>query len=250
MEASVSSGNKTSFKAGDKKARNEAVLQYAPLVRNIVERIALKIPIREADREDLVNVGMMGLMSAVEKFDEKRNVQFKTYATYRIRGAVLDELRARDWVPRSVRSTDNKLEEAFSFLQRSLGKPPSDEEMADHLGIPLDGYYRMLDEVRAVSFISTEDLPPDYLERYNPADMLHHVDEGNPFDMLSGKELRKKLKDAIEILPEKERLVLALYYYEELTMKEIGKVMSLTESRVCQLHSKAILRLRGSIKDL
>ncbi len=250
MEASVSSGNKRSAKARENASRNEVVMQYAPLVRHIVDRISLKIPIRDSDREDLVNVGIIGLMSAVEKFDEKRNVQFKTYATYRIRGAILDELRARDWVPRSVRSTDSRLEGAFKTLQRTLGKPPTDEDVAEHLNVSLDEYYRMVDDVKFVSIVSTEDLPSDYMERYNPADMLQHVDEGNPFKMLSGKEIRNRLKEAIEQLPEKEKLVLALYYYEELTMKEIGKVLGLTESRVCQLHSKAVLRLRGGVRDL
>ncbi len=243
-----SSGKTSSIKAAHKHKRDDLIMKYAPLVKNIVGRLAAKLPIDSADKEDLVNVGVMGLMSALDKYDKSRNVQFETYASFRIRGAVLDELRAKDWVPRATRSKDNKIEGAMNALKRNLGRAPSEGEIAGHLGISLNDYFKLLDEARCVSMISTEDLPPDYLEKYSREDVLEQISEGNPLNMLVDMEFKDKLKQAIDQLPPKEKLVLSLYYYEELTMKETGRVMDLTESRVCQLHAQAVLRLRGMVK--
>ncbi len=243
-----SSGKTSSIKAAHKKKRDELIMRYAPLVKNIVGRLASKLPIDAADKEDLINVGIMGLMSALEKFDKTRNVQFETYASFRIRGAVLDELRAKDWVPRATRSKDNKIENAMNALRKQLGRAPGEVEIAAHLGITLNEYHKMLDEARCVSLISTEDLPPDYLEKYSREDILEGINEGNPLNMLVDMEFKDKLKQAIDQLPQKEKLVLSLYYFEELTMKETGRIMELTESRVCQLHAQAVLRLRGMVK--
>jgi len=193
-------------------------------------------------------VGIMGLMSALEKYDKNRNVQFETYASFRIRGAVLDELRAKDWVPRATRSKDNKLENAMEVLGKKLGRAPTEDEIAQQLNIPLEEYFKLLDEARCISLISTEDLPPDYLERYSREDIVEEISAGNPLNLLVNMEIKDKLKKAVDRLPEKERLVLSLYYFEEMTMKETGRVMSLTESRVCQLHAQAVLRLRSMVK--
>ncbi|MEE9912667.1 MAG: FliA/WhiG family RNA polymerase sigma factor [Deltaproteobacteria bacterium] len=243
-----SSGKTSSTNTAHKRNRDQLIMQYAPLVKNIVGRLASKLPIDAADKEDLVNVGIMGLMSALEKYDKSRNVQFETYASFRIRGAVLDELRAKDWVPRATRSKDSKIEGAMHALRKNLGRAPSEAEIAGHLGITIDEYFKLLDEARCVSLISTEDLPPDYLEKYSREDVLEEINEGNPLRMLVDMEFKDKLKQAIDQLPSKEKLVLSLYYYEELTMKEAGRVMELTESRVCQLHAQAVLRLRGMVK--
>jgi len=232
----------------DKKKREKLIMKYAPLVKNIVGRLAAKLPIDSADKEDLVNVGIMGLMSALEKYDKNRNVQFETYASFRIRGAVLDELRAKDWVPRATRSKDNKLENAMEVLGKKLGRAPTEDEIAQQLNIPLEEYFKLLDEARCISLISTEDLPPDYLERYSREDIVEEISAGNPLNLLVNMEIKDKLKKAVDKLPEKERLVLSLYYFEEMTMKETGRVMSLTESRVCQLHAQAVLRLRSMVK--
>ena len=232
----------------DKKKREKLIMQYAPLVKNIVGRLAAKLPIDMADKEDLVNVGIMGLMSALEKYDKTRNVQFETYASFRIRGAVLDELRAKDWVPRATRSKDNKLENAMAVLEKKLGRAPTEDEIAQQLNIPLEEYFKLLDEARCISLISTEDLPPDYLERYSREDIVEEISAGNPLNLLVNMEIKDKLKKAIDRLPEKERLVLSLYYFEELTMKETGRVMALTESRVCQLHAQAVTRLKSMVK--
>jgi len=235
------------IKPADKSKRNELIMKYAPLVKNIVGRLAAKLPIDSADKEDLINVGIMGLMSALEKFDKTRNVQFETYASFRIRGAVLDELRAKDWVPRATRSKDNKLEGAMVALRKRLGRAPGEEEIAAHLGISLEVYFKLLDDARCVALISTENLPPDYLERYSREDIMDEISKGNPLNSLVNMEVKDNLKKAIDQLPEKERLVLSLYYYEEMTMKEAGRVMDLTESRVCQLHAQAVLRLKSSV---
>ena len=243
-----SSGKTSSTKIAHKRNRDALIMQYAPLVKNIVGRLASKLPIDAADKEDLVNVGIMGLMSALEKYDKSRNVQFETYASFRIRGAVLDELRAKDWGPRATRSKDNKIESAMNALKKSLGRAPGESEIAAHLGISLDDYFKLLDEARCVSIISTEDLPPDYLEKFSREDVLEEINAGNPLRMLVDMEFKDKLRQAIDQLPPKEKLVLSLYYFEELTMKEAGRVMELTESRVCQLHAQAVLRLRGMVK--
>jgi len=233
----------------DKKTRDALIIQYAPLVKTIVLRMAAKFPIDAADKEDLINVGIIGLMSALEKYDARRNVQFETYAHFRIRGAVLDELRLRDWMPRSTRNKDSHLEDAFAQLQGKLGRAPLEAELAEYLGLTLDEYFSLLNEVKRISIISQEDLPPDYLETHGSAAVMGAVEHGNPLQHLTSQELIKGLKKAIAALPEKEKIVLSLYYYEELTMKEIGKVLELTESRVCQIHAQATLRLRAVVKD-
>jgi RNA polymerase sigma factor FliA len=234
----------------DLKDRDTLILKYLPFVKVVVGRMASKLPIHAVDKEDLINVGIIGLMSAIEHFDDGRNVRFETYASIRIRGAVLDELRARDWVPRLVRSKDNKISKAVTALQKLLGRAPEDFEIAEHIGISLEEYFQMLDDSRCFSLISSEDLPRDYLESYSASDVIKAIDQGSVLDLITDHEFKTQLKDAIEMLPQKERLVLNLYYYEELTMKEVGKVLDLTESRVCQLHSQAIIRLRTSIKKL
>lgn len=234
-------------RAMDKNHRDELIMKYAPLVKTIVLRMASRLPIDEADKEDLFNVGILGLMSALEKYDERRNVQFETYARFRIKGAVLDELRARDWLPRSTRNKDSRLEEALRELERELGRPPEEEEIARFLGISLADYHALLDEVKSVTLLSQEDLPQEYLENQRAA---LDLEQGDPLRNLLGQELVAGLKKALDTLPKKERLVLNLYYYEELTMKEIGQILELTESRVCQIHAQAILRLKSMMRHL
>lgn len=248
QEVSNSSGRVLSTRIVDKTERDKLIVKYTPLVKNIVERIAAKVPKHVAEREDLIHVGIIGLISALDKFDKTRNVQFETYARFRIRGAVLDELRSRDWQPRSARNKDTKIENAFRDLQKKLGRQPDEAEVAEHLGVSLEDYFQLLDDACGVSLLSSEDLPPDYCEKYASYDVMEKIDQGNPLSILAKDETKRILKGAIEALPQKEKLVLSMYYYEELTMKEIGLVLKLTESRVCQLHSQAVLRLRGRVK--
>ena len=233
----------------DNKERNKQVIKYAPLVKNIVERLAMRLP-DHVDKKDLTNVGVIGLISALERFDKRRNVRFETYARFRIRGAILDELRSRDTLSRSARSKDTKLEKALITLQKDLGRPPTDEEVSDYFGISLEDYYKLLDEAKSISILSSDDLPPNYCEKYGHYDVLEKIDQGDPFAIITRNELKKILKNSIDSLPEKEKIVLSLYYYEELTLKEIGAVLDLTESRICQIHSHAVLRLRGVLKEL
>lgn len=232
------------------KDRNQLIMKYVPLVKNVVGRMIGRLPSHLIDKEDLLHVGIMGLMSALEKYDASRDVQFETYAHFRIRGAILDEMRSRDWVPRSTRSKENQLDKAFAALQIKLGRFPTEEEIADFLALSLDDYYQLLDQSRSVSLISSEDLPGDYLDKLSQDEILATIDHGNPLEILKQSEMRDGLKEAIDNLPERERLVLSLYYYEELTMKEIGSILSLTESRVCQIHTHAIFTLRGKVKHL
>jgi RNA polymerase sigma factor for flagellar operon FliA len=233
----------------NKNERDALIMKYAPLVKSVVGRLTFKLPIDPKDREGLVNVGIIGLMGALEKFDSARNVQFETYARFRIRGAVLDELRLQDWVPRSVRTKDGKLEKAFHTLQKTLGRPPDEEEVADYLRITLEQYFKLLDETKGIPLISQEDLTPDYIETHGVSEVLKTVELENPLDGLVGKELQHRLKQTIEALPQKEKLVISLYYDDEMTMKEIGAILDLTESRVCQLHTQAILHLRSAMKE-
>jgi RNA polymerase sigma factor for flagellar operon FliA len=234
----------------NKSERDKLIMKYAPLVKHIVGRIAYKLPIDASNRDDLINVGIIGLMEALDKYDDKRNVQFETYARFRIRGAILDELRARDWVPRSVRNKDSKLEKAFQALKKNLGRQPDEYEVAEFLGMTLEQYYKLLDETKGISLISQEDMNPDAMESESYFDVMGVADSHNPLDLVSGKELKHKLKGVIDELPHKEKIVISLYYYDEMTMKEIGCILDLTESRVCQLHTQAILRLKSAVKDL
>ncbi len=233
----------------DKKKREEQIMKYVPLVKNVVGRIMLRLP-SHVDKEDLINVGVIGLMSALERFDETKNVKFETYARFRIRGAILDELRSRDAVSRSARNKGAKLEKAYAVLQVELGRMPTDEEVIGYLNISLEQYYKLLNDARGVYILNTDDLSPDYLRKNTPQDVLEKIDQDNPLSFITSTETKEVLKSAIEALPEKERIVLSLYYYEELTLLEIGKVMELTESRICQIHSKAILKLRSVLKTL
>jgi RNA polymerase sigma factor for flagellar operon FliA len=233
----------------EKKSRDELILKYCPFVKNVVLKMAVKFPIDRADMDDLINVGIIGLMGAIEKYDSGRNVQFETFAYLRIKGAVLDEMRQRDWASRSARSKDSSIEKALAELKKELGRQPCEEEIAAYLGVSMDEYFELLGDARGVSILSAEDLPPDYLEKHSSADVFDSLQGENPLRNLIGSELMTGLKTSIDALPEKEKLVLSLYYYEELTMKEIGRVMELTESRVCQLHSQAVLRMRGVVKD-
>jgi RNA polymerase sigma factor for flagellar operon FliA len=233
----------------DKMTRDEKIMKYAPLVKNIVERIAMRLP-SHIDKEDLINVGIIGLMSALERFDESKKIRFETYARFRIRGAILDELRSRDTVSRSARTKDAKLEGAFSALQRELGRMPTEEEVSEYLNISLDQYYKMLDDAKGVCILHSDDLPPEYFERYVQKDVLEKIDQGDPLSLITRMEMKDILKGAIDALPEKDRIVLSLYYYEELTFREIGEVLELTESRICQIHSQAVLKLRSALKTL
>lgn len=239
-------------KAGYDAAQREAlILEHTPLIRYVAGRIAMRLP-SHVPLEDLYSAGVLGLIDAVDKYDPRQNVKFKTYAEFRIRGAILDELRAMDWVPRSVRRKSSKLEDAYHTVQNQLGRAASDEEVASALGVSLDEFFHLLDEVKGVNLLSLDDQnsPLANLDSEQVLEALGREDNEDPLTQLGLAELRRAVASAIEGLPEKEKLVVSLYYYDELTMREIGEVLGYTESRISQMHTKAILRLRARLRDV
>jgi|SRR5690606_3928401 len=229
-------------------ARNRLLLTYAPLVRYVADRVAIALP-PNVDVDDLVSQGVIGLFDALEKFQPDRGVKFETYALARIRGSIIDGLRAGDWVPRSVRRRARELEQTIAELEGKLGRSATDQEIIEALGITPQDYYRWLREVRAATLTSLDDIwNPEAGEesRLVFRDMISD-DEPGPEQRFEEMELRRQLAQAIEALPERERMVIALYYHEGLTLKEIGRVLGVSESRVCQLHTKSLLRLRAHL---
>ncbi|MBI5521260.1 MAG: FliA/WhiG family RNA polymerase sigma factor [Desulfarculus sp.] len=239
-------------KAGYDAAEREAlILEHTPLIRYVAGRIAMRLP-SHVPLEDLYSAGVLGLIDAVDKFDPRQNVKFKTYAEFRIRGAILDELRAMDWVPRSVRKKSSRLEDTYHKVQSQLGRAASDEEVAQALGVSLEEFFHLLDEVKGVNLLSLDDQnsPLANLDSEQVLEALGREDNEDPLTQLGLAELRRAVASAIEGLPEKEKLVVSLYYYDELTMREIGEVLGYTESRISQMHTKAILRLRARLRDV
>lgn len=229
--------------------RDRLIMEYAPLVKYIANRIAMRLP-PHIDVDDLINAGVLGLIDAIEKFDPSKEVKFKTYAEIRIKGAILDELRAMDWIPRSIRKVINRLMGAYHELEQQLGRPAKDEEMAELLGLEMEEFYKLLKQSAGVPLISL-DVLVDYEEKKrNILSCLEDPKSVNGFGIMGLSEVKDAIAKAIDDLPEKEKQVISLYYYDELTMKEIGKVLDLTESRVSQIHTKAVLRLKVRIKDL
>ncbi len=232
--------------------REHLVLEHTPLIRYIVNRIAVRLP-SHIDLDDLHNTGVIGLMDAIEKYDPDKNCKFKTYAEFRIKGAILDQLRSLDWVPRSVRQKSRRLERAYGEVEQRLGRSASEEEVADSLGLQLDKFHELLNQVRGISLVNLEEIRgtnSDGDRTGSFADIVEDVHSENPFASLKLNEMKHVVADTIGTLPEKERLVISLYYYEDLNMKEIGGILGITESRVCQIHTKAMLRLRSKLKGM
>jgi RNA polymerase sigma factor FliA len=201
------------------------------------------------DEGDLVSYGLLGLIGAIERYDPDRDIKFETYAIARIRGSIIDELRALDWVPRSVRSRAREIERAIAALEAKLGRAPTDEEIADKVGISVDELEESLSDISRSSIAALDELwsVSGEGDQVSLLDTLEDPDSVRPADALDETELREILGDAISRLPEREKLVITLYYYEELTLREIGEVLGVTESRISQLHTKAILRLKARL---
>jgi RNA polymerase sigma factor for flagellar operon FliA len=240
---------KTKVKRSNKKDpgyRDQLITEYLPYVKRIVQRLALHLP-SSVDIDDLMNVGVIGLIQAVDRYDPKRDNKFMTYAVFRIKGAVLSELRARDFLSRSNRRKMRELEKVYSRLEQKLGREVEDNEVAKELGIELEQIYRTK-QISSISFLSFEELG---LSSKDEKEKLFNFLVGNNEDALSLarlKELKIALAKAIDELPEKEKLVVSLYYLDELTMKEAGEVLGITESRVSQIHSQAIIHLRAKLR--
>jgi RNA polymerase sigma factor for flagellar operon FliA len=241
---------KQDTKGVDGKLRDQLIMDYAPLIRFVAQRIAARLP-SNIDIDDLISAGVIGLMDAIEKYDPSRDNKFKTYAEFRIRGAILDELRSQDWVPRSVRDKAKKIEKTYAELEQKLGRAVTDEELSAALGIELEEYYDMVSKVKAVTLLSIDELSgPNQQDRKSLLECLENVSSKNPFTQLKSKGIRDLLVKHIDELPEKQKLVLSLYYYEDLNLKEIGKILEVTESRVSQLHTQAVEKLRSKLKPI
>ena len=230
--------------------RERLIREYAGLIKFIAQKIASRLP-SNIELDDLISSGVIGLMDAIDKYDSSRDNKFKTYAEFRIRGAILDELRSQDWVPRSIREKAKILERAYAKIEQEKGRQATDDEVCIQLGLTTEQYHEMINEVRSVSLLSYDDL-----SNLSNADKrsLHGAGENNskvptPFSEVNVAHLKKLVAEAIEDLPEKQRLVLSLYYYEDLNLKEIGRVLDVTESRVSQLHSQAVLKLKARLRN-
>jgi RNA polymerase sigma factor for flagellar operon FliA len=224
----------------DIKHREELILKYAPLVKRIAERMAMRLP-PHISGEELIGPGILGLFDAIEKFDSTKGIQFRTYANLRIKGAILDELRKMDWISRSVRRNINQIEEVIRALELKLDRAPRDDEIAEEMGLDVDSYYRIISRSCGVNLLSLDEL---MLDGSTPKLSKQVADAPSPLDELKIKEIKAVISKALSTLSKKEQLVMSLYYFEELTLKEIAGVLDLTESRISQIHSKAILRLR------
>ena len=228
--------------------RDALIQETLPLIKHIAHRVAIRLP-SNVEIRDLINAGVLGLMDAIEKFEPERNVKFKTYAEVRIRGAILDSLRDLDWAPRSLRKKSKDLERMYADLSQKLGRPATDEEVSEAMGENIEDFHALVDQLHGLTIGSFENLSDsEDSENY----INYYPDDGSndPYMKFESNELTRLLAEAIEELPEKERLVLSLYYFEEFTMKEIGALLGVNESRVSQLHTKATLRLRGKLGKL
>jgi len=229
--------------------RERLILEYLPLVKHVAGRLAVALP-PYVEFNDLVGYGVFGLVEAIERYDVERGVRFETYAATRIRGAILDGLRAADWVPRSLRQKGREVEQAIARLEAQLGRPATDQEIAQELGMSLAEYDRLAAELSSVALVSLDDVwlaDPEEESHLRVLETVSDEATANPQEQLEEQELERAVAEAIDQLPERERQVVALYYREGLTLKEIGQVLGVTESRVCQIHAKAILRLRAHL---
>ena len=234
---------------GDETARERLVVAYSPLVKFIAGRMASGLP-SHVEEGDLISYGLLGLIGAIERFDPEREIKFETFAVARVKGAIIDELRSLDWVPRSVRSRARDVEKAHAALEAELQHAPTDEEMADKLKMTVEEFQETLLEIANSSVLALDDLwtfadPEGGGGQISVLDTIRDPNAIDPESEAQTTELKDRLADAIESLPDRERLVIALYYYESLTLREIGEVLGVTESRVSQLHTKAVLALRS-----
>jgi len=226
---------------------NAMIKQYSPLVRRLAHQMIAKLP-ANVEIDDLIQVGLIGLTDAMTRFDSAQGVQFETFATQRIRGAMLDELRGSDWMSRGNRKQQREIEVAVHKLQQQLGRAPAESEIAKQMGLSLADYQELLGKVRGTQLVYLEDMSGDdgdndFLDR-------HVADENeNPVALLQDHRMRLALIEAIKTLPEREQFVMSMYYEQDMNLKEIAAVLGVTESRICQLHSQSIARLRAKLRD-
>ena len=238
-------------KTKDSAIRDAFVKQYAPLVKYVAGKIAVSMP-HNVEFDDLVGFGVFGLFDAIQKFDPDRHIKFKTYAVTRIRGAIFDELRSIDWVPRSVRQKSREVEDTMRRLESSLGRSASDRELAGAMGVSIKDFEKTMLKISSTSILSLSDIwyTGEDNDKVSIGDSIESPRSMNPEAIVEKEEIRQVIMRTLDELPDKEKKVLVLYYYEDLTLKEIGKVLEVTESRVSQLHTKAIMRLRSKLTNI
>ncbi|MDT7570109.1 MAG: polymerase sigma factor FliA [Actinomycetota bacterium] len=240
------------FKAsGEERLRERLILHYSPLVKYVAGRVGVGLP-PNIEQADLVSYGIFGLIDAIEKFDLERAIKFETYAISRIKGAIIDELRAIDWIPRSVRYKAREVEKAYAALEAKLHRSPTEAEVAEELGIKLEDLHTIFSQVSFVNVVALDELMSAGQERGDKlslVDTLEDTKAEDPVAAFETEETKYLLAKAINTLPEREKIVVTLYYYEGLTLAEIGQVLGVTESRICQMHTKAVLQLRGKLAD-
>ncbi|MBA2274571.1 MAG: RNA polymerase sigma factor WhiG [Actinobacteria bacterium] len=231
--------------------RDVLILNYSPLVKYVAGRVAAGLP-SNIEQADLISYGIFGLIDAIDKYELERGIKFETYAISRIRGAIIDELRAIDWVPRSVRFKAREVEKAYTSLENKLKRPPSDPEVAQELGVSLDELNHTYTQLSSVSLIALDELMSVDGERGDRLSLVETLEDTKavgPVEAYESEEMKEVLARAVNRLPEREKWVVTLYYYEAMTLAEIGKVLGVTESRVCQMHTKAVLAMRGIINE-
>src|SRR3954464_15818793 len=237
--------------SADQRLRERLILHYSPLVKYVAGRVGVGLP-PNIEQADLVSYGIFGLIDAIEKFDLERAIKFETYAISRIKGAIIDELRAIDWIPRSVRYKAREVEKAYAALEARLHRTPSEGEVAEELGIELNELHQIFSQVSFVNVVALDELlnvGGDRGDKLSLVDTLEDVKAEDPVAAFETEETKYLLARAINTLPEREKIVVTLYYYEGLTLAEIGQVLGVTESRICQMHTKAVLQLRGRLAE-
>ena len=238
-------------KSGESALRERLILHYSPLVKYVAGRVGVGLP-PNIEQADLVSYGIFGLIDAIDKFDLERAIKFETYAISRIRGAIIDELRAIDWIPRSVRFKAREVEKAYAKLEGDLHRTPSEAEVAAEMGIALEDLHQIFSQVSFVNVVALDELLSvggEKGDKLSLVDTLEDTKAEDPVLAFESEETKFLLAKAINMLPEREKIVVTLYYYEGLTLAEIGQVLGVTESRICQMHTKAVLQLRGKLGD-
>ena len=234
------------YVGAESRDKNALAQEFLPMVKRIAYHMMTRLP-ASVEVDDLIQAGLMGLMDAVSRYDSEQGAHFETYATQRVRGAMLDELREADWASRNVRRAGRQIESAVHILQQRNQRPPSEQEIAEEMGLDIHAYFDLLNDARGAQLVYYEDLHEadgdDFLERF-----ADHVHDG-PVDVLSSRHFKKALAQAVGFLPEREKQLMGMYYEQEMNFKEIGAVLGVSESRICQLHSQAIARLRGRLRE-